>query len=152
MKDLPRLNFPEYMFRFKKNDKGQLCIFDEFRKKFVVLTPEEWVRQHTVKFIIQERKIPASLIVLEQGFGLNKTLKRTDILVYTNERKVFLLVECKAPEVELSQKTMDQAQRYHLGLGAEYVILTNGIRHFCCKFTQNGVEYLTDFPYYSGFR
>jgi len=126
---LPKLNFPQYDFRFKKNATNGLLIFDEIRKKFVELSPEEWVRQHLILYLIKEKKFPASLFSVEKGLKLNNTHKRTDILIYNTNKKITLLAECKAPSVQLTKTTAEQALRYNLVHKSPFLILTNGLTH-----------------------
>lgn len=127
---LPKLNFPDYEFRFKKNDKGGLMIFDTIRKKFIDLTPEEWVRQNLVSYLISQKNYPQSLFSLETGLKLNNTQKRTDVIIYSIEKKIRILAECKAPNVKITKSVAEQALRYNLVHNAEFVILTNGLVHF----------------------
>jgi hypothetical protein len=126
---LPKLNFPDYEFRFKKNDKGGLMIFDGIRKKFVDLSPEEWVRQNLVSYLFHQKHYPKSLFSLETGLVLNKTQKRTDVIIYNIDKKICVLAECKAPNVKINKSVAEQALRYNLVHNAEYVILTNGLVH-----------------------
>lgn len=126
---LPALNFPSIQFRFKHNNKGTLQVFDVIRKKFVDLTPEEWVRQHLVHFLINEKQVSPSIIAIEKQFLLNNTKRRFDVLVYTSDLKPLIIVECKAPEVEINQSTVNQALRYNLELKVPFVFLSNGLQH-----------------------
>jgi hypothetical protein len=127
---LPILNFPQYKFRIRKLTNGTHEIFDEVRKKFVFLNPEEWVRQHLIQFLIQEKQFPLSLLAVEKQLILNGTKKRTDVLVYTNTLTPLLIVECKAPEISLSTNALNQALRYNLVFNVNYLIITNGLQHF----------------------
>ncbi len=102
-------------------------VFDAIRKKWLQLTPEEWVRQHVVNYFITQQKYPASLISLEKEIELNGIKKRYDVVVYTKELKPFMIVECKAPSIELSQEVLEQASRYNLILNVDYVFITNGL-------------------------
>ena len=129
---MQKLNFPQYSFRFKSSENKTL-VFDEIRKKFVVLTPEEWVRLHAVQFLLKEKKYPKSLINVEKQLKLNNTVKRYDIVVFNNDGSIFLIVECKAPSIEISQLTFDQIARYNLALEAEYLMVTNGLGHYFCQ-------------------
>ncbi len=138
------LNFPKFDFRVRKKENWE--IFDVIRKKFVVLTPEEWVRQHTIHFLITNKKIPASLIAIEKQLILNKTKRRTDILVYDSNLRPLLIVECKAPEIEISQAVVDQVQRYNLSLNVPAVFITNGCNHVFLRLTNNHLEVLAKFP------
>lgn len=126
---LPKLNFPEYEFRFKKSAKGGLMIFDCIRKKFVELSPEEWVRQNLISYLIYHKHYPASLFSVETGLSLNKTQKRTDVIVYNKDKQISILVECKAPNMMIDKNVAEQALRYNLVHNAEFVVLTNGIVH-----------------------
>ena len=122
------LNFPEYVFRLRKNQ-----IFDPARRKFVALTPEEWVRQHVIRYLAETGGYPLSLMAVEAQMELNSLRKRVDILVYGKDTKPLLIVECKAPSVKISQAVFDQAARYNLKAGAAYYFLSNGLTHYFCK-------------------
>jgi type I restriction enzyme R protein N terminal domain protein len=122
------LNFPLYEFRFK-NSENKLYIFDIVRKKFVSLTPEEWVRQHTIQFLLKEKKYPQSLINVEKQIQVNQLTKRYDIVVYRSDGSIFLAVECKAPQVKITQQIFDQIARYNMTLKAENLMITNGLHH-----------------------
>jgi hypothetical protein len=126
------LNLPEFKFTFKEKE-GKKYIFDEIRRKHLLLTLEEWVRQNFVRFLVEYKNYPATLISLEMPFVLNKTENRSDIVIYNKQGKITMLVECKSPQVALSQKVFDQAAGYNLKLDATYLVLTNGISHYCCK-------------------
>lgn len=141
------LNFPEYSFRFK-NSENKTLVFDEIRKKFVALTPEEWVRLHTVQFLLKAKKYPKSLINVEKQLKLNKTTKRYDIVVYNSDGSIFLIVECKAPSVNITQHTFDQIARYNLALNSELLMVTNGLEHYFCKmdFENERYVFLEDIP------
>ncbi len=126
------LNLPTYKFRIKSNE-NKLVIFDIIRKKYVVLTPEEWVRQHIVHYLIEEKKYPISLIAVEKKLTINGLTKRTDILVFNNKGLHEIIVECKAPKVKINQSSFDQIARYNLKLNANYLIVSNGLDHFFCS-------------------
>ncbi len=136
-----QLNFPTYSFRFKNNENNRL-IFDSIRKKFVVLTPEEWVRQHVIQWLIQDKKKSPSLMNAEKQLLLNGTKKRYDLVVYNSDGSIFLIVECKAPSVAITQDTFDQIARYNLITEATYLMVTNGISHFFCKMDYTNGCYL----------
>ncbi len=138
---MQKLNFPEYSFRFKSSENKTL-IFDEIRKKFVVLTPEEWVRQHVVHFLITEKKYPKSLINVEKQLKLNNTVKRYDVVVFKNDGSIFLIVECKAHSIAISQLTFDQIARYNLTLDASYLMVTNGLEHYFCQMDIENERYV----------
>lgn len=146
---MQKLNLPTYTFKLKSNEKHTL-IFDNLRKKYFVLTPEEWVRQHFVQFLIDEKKYPVSLIALEKQLTINNRKKRTDILVFNADGNPDIIVECKAPQVKITQATFDQIARYNLKLKANYLIVTNGLEHFFCKmdFENETYIFLKDIPDY----
>jgi hypothetical protein len=138
---LKKLNFPTYSFRFK-NSENNVAIFDEIRKKFILLTPEEWVRQHTLHYLIQDKNYPKSHINVEKLIKINTLNKRYDIVVFQPNGEIFLLIECKAPEVAISQQTFDQIARYNLTLKAKYLMLTNGINHYFCQMDFENEKYI----------
>lgn len=144
---MQQLNFPTYSFRFK-NSENKPYIFDEIRKKFIVLTPEEWVRQHVVQFLLLNKKYPKSLINVEKLVKVNDINKRYDGIVFNSDGSIFLLIECKAPEVTISQQTFDQIAQYNLVLKAEYLMVTNGINHYFCKmdFEKETYVFLKELP------
>ncbi len=146
---MQELNFPSYSFRFK-NSENKVSIFDEIRKKFIVLTPEEWVRQNVVRFLLDEKKYPKSLINVEKVLKINDLTKRYDIVVFNNNGSIFLLIECKAPEIKIAQTTFDQIARYNLILKAQFLMLTNGLNHYFCKmdFENEKYEFIENLPNY----
>lgn len=121
-----QLNYPAFDCKIKEAD-GKFYIFDGIRKKYLVLTPEEWVRQHIVNFLVHHREYPKSLIKLEGGTKFNSVKGRFDIVVHTREGEPFFLIECKAPEVKLAQRDLEQLAIYNLKQKATFVMLTNGI-------------------------
>ncbi|MDX1462171.1 MAG: type I restriction enzyme HsdR N-terminal domain-containing protein [Marinirhabdus sp.] len=143
------LQFKSYEFRFKSNENNRL-IFDEIRKKFVVLTPEEWVRQHVVRFLISEKKYPKSHINVEKQLLLHGTKKRYDVVVFNSEGSVHLIVECKAPSVPITQTTFDQIARYNLVADATYLMVTNGLAHYYCtlNYERERYDFLKELPEY----
>ncbi|MFJ1474357.1 type I restriction enzyme HsdR N-terminal domain-containing protein [Capnocytophaga cynodegmi] len=138
---MQRLNFKEYFFRFKKID-DKLFIFDEIRKKFVALQPEEWVRQHVIRFLIEEKKVPKSLINVEKEITINGLVKRYDIVVFSRNGNILLAVECKAPTIQISQTVFDQIARYNLMLKSEILMITNGLNHYFCQMDYEKGKYL----------
>lgn len=138
---MKKLNFPVYSFRFK-NSENKVAIFDEIRKKFMLLTPEEWVRQHTVQFLLQDKKYPKSYINVEKLIKINDLSKRYDVVVFQPNGDIFLLIECKAPEVPISQNTFDQIARYNLVLKAKYLMVTNGLNHYFCQMDFENEKYI----------
>lgn len=144
---MQNLNFPSYNFRFK-NSENKVSIFDDIRKKFIILTPEEWVRQHTVQFLLQHKDYPKSYVNVEKSVKVNEINKRYDIVVFRPDGDLFLLVECKAPEVKITQSTFDQIARYNLKLKAQYLMVTNGLNHYFCQMDFENEKYifLQDLP------
>ena len=130
------LNFPSYKVRIK-NSENNTHIFDVIRKKFVVLQPEEWVRQHCIQFLINEKNFPVSLINVEKVVQINGLNKRYDIVVYNSDGSIYLIVECKAPRVKISQSAFDQIARYNLALKASCLMVTNGLNHYFCTMDHN---------------
>lgn len=147
---MQKLNFPVYSFRFK-NSENKVSIFDEIRKKFILLTPEEWVRQHVIQFLLQDKKYPKSYINVEKLIKINDLSKRYDGVVFKPNGEIFLLIECKAPEVPISQQTFDQIARYNLVLKAKYLMVTNGLNHYFCQmdFENEKYVFLKELPEYS---
>ena len=146
--NLRKLNLPNFNFRLRSLN-GRNEIFDEVRKKWLVCTPEEWVRQHFVSWLINEKRYPASNIAIEGGLKLNTLQKRTDVVAYCNGSPL-LLVECKAPEVKISQKTFDQLFRYNGQIKAPLISVTNGLVHIFAHFdfNTNSFTYLESLPNY----
>lgn len=141
------LNLPVY--NFKLIDKsGVRFIFDAIRKKYVALTPEEWVRQNFIQFLIQDKKYPASLIAVEIGLKYNQLKKRADVLVYNKLGAAYLMIECKAPEVKISQETFHQIAAYNMSFKVKYLVVTNGMDHFCCQmdYNENTYQFLQMIP------
>ena len=146
---LQTLNFPKYSFRFK-NSENKVSIFDIVRKKYVVLQPEEWVRQHCVQFLINEKGYPLSLINVEKELKINNLKRRYDIVVFKPDGSIHLIVECKSPKVMINQSAFDQIARYNLTLKATYLMVTNGINHYYCMidFNQECYKFLKEIPSY----
>ena len=126
------LNLPSFDYTLKK-ENGRVFILDIIRKKYLVLTPEEWVRQHFVHYLIKELHYPRSLIKVEGGLRFNELQKRSDIVVFSREGAPWMVVECKAPDQKLSQRTLHQASVYNHSLQAKYLTVTNGMMHICCE-------------------
>ena len=148
--DLPQLNFPFSKFKIKE-DKGKLFIFDDSRKKFIALTPEEWVRQNCLHYLRDHKKYPISLLAVEKAFKLNGQHLRYDLVAYSKKAKALLLVECKAPDVKISQATFDQIAVYNLELNVPYLLVTNGMQHYCCivDFEKRQFQFLPEVPDFS---
>lgn len=145
------LNFPSYDFQITDRD-GKAAIFDPIRKKFIRLTPEEWVRQHVIQYLATEKNVPLSLMKVESEIILMKTKKRFDIAVFDRNGKALLVVECKAPSVNLSQNELDQAVRYNMALQVKYLMLTNGLVHIFCKADSRmgNISLIEGLPLYAG--
>lgn len=145
-----KLNFPNFDFSFKSKENKSF-IFDPVRKKWLVLTSEEWVRQHCIQFLLKIKSVPMGFIQVEKKINVNGTKKRYDLVVFKPDLSIDLLVECKAPGVEITQKTFDQIARYNLVLKSDYLMLTNGINHFFCKmdFEKGQYLFLQDLPIYN---
>ncbi len=143
------LNFPAYQFKLKSSENKQY-IFDVVRKKYVVLSPEEWVRQHVLHFLIHTKEYPISLTAVEKQLLVNNLKKRTDILVYNTMGLPELVVECKSPQIKINQATFDQIARYNLQLRANYLMVSNGLQHYFCKLDYENERYifLEDIPNY----
>ncbi len=139
------LNFPPYEFKIK-NEGGRQQIFDALRRKFLVLTPEEWVRQHVIRYLIEEKGYPPLLIAIEKSIEINGLKRRCDIICYNSKKEVLLIVECKSPEVKITQETFDQVVRYHLGINTKIIAVTNGIMHFVCSIENNKYSFLQNIP------
>lgn len=145
---LPILNFPKFEFRFQKNEKGNLQIFDIIRKKFIEATPEEWVRQNIVHYLINHKQVPASMISIEKQLLLNSTKRRTDLVIFNSNLKPLLIIECKAPQIEINQLTINQALRYNIELNVPAIFLSNGLQHIFLKLENNEPKVLKEIPDY----
>ena len=145
--NLARLNFPEYQFKFKYKE-NKYFIFSVARKKYLQLTPEEWVRQNCVQFLLSEKNYKLSSLNEERTFKINDIKKRYDIVSYKSDGSIMLVVECKAPHIQIQQSTFDQIARYNLTLQADYLMLTNGISHYFCSmnYKQETYFFLRDLP------
>ena len=135
-----QLNFKQYSFRFKNRENKPL-IFDVVRKKFMVLTPEERVRQNTIQYLVKELNIPLSLINVEKQIKLHGTIKRYDIVTFNPDGSIHLIVECKADSIKISQDTFDQIARYNLVLKSTFLMVTNGMDHYYCKMDLQNQRY-----------
>jgi predicted type IV restriction endonuclease len=144
------LRLPSGKFRFKSTEKGQ-AIFDSVRKKFVHLTPEEWVRQHVIHLLLSRKQIPQNLINIEKQLKVANTVKRYDIVTYNPDGSVYLIVECKAPNVAINQEVFDQIARYNLTIQAQYLMVTNGLEHYFCMmdYVNESYQFIKDLPDYT---
>jgi hypothetical protein len=130
---MEKLNLPVYSFRISRSSREILLIFDPIRKKNVVLSPEEWVRQNIIRYLTEEKKFPAPLISMEAGIKVNRLARRYDALVFDRFGKALVLIECKAPSVSIQQETFDQVAAYNTSIRANYLLITNGMKHYFCK-------------------
>ncbi|MFV0418287.1 MAG: type I restriction enzyme HsdR N-terminal domain-containing protein [Dysgonomonas sp.] len=144
-----QLNLPPFDINVKKTD-GKFSVFDKLRRRFVTLTPEEWVRQHFINYLITEKGYSPSLIANEIQINLNNQKRRCDSVVYNRELSPIMIIEYKAPEVNVTQEVFDQIVRYNIVLKVKYLIVSNGLRHYCCKmdYETQSFEYLSDIPSY----
>ena len=143
------LNLPTFDYKLKKVE-GKVWIFDIIRKKYIMLTPEEWVRQHFIHYIINTFNYPKTLIKVEGGLSYNQLAKRSDILVFDREGKPWMVIECKSPELRLSTTTLQQASVYNATLRAKYLTVTNGLLYYCSltDWIEGKTELLKELPSY----
>ena len=143
------LNLPSYEPKISERE-GKRFIFDILRKKYIALTPEEWVRQNFVHFLINFKGFPKGLLANEITITLNNTIKRCDTVLYSRNMSAKLIVEYKAPHINITQAVFDQITRYNMVLKVDYLIVTNGINHYCCKmdYINNSYSFLKDIPSY----
>ena len=142
---MEELNFPSFEFLYR-NTSGKKEIFDSIRKKYLILSPEEWVRQHTVRYFLEHLSFPKNLCKLEGGLKINALQKRTDILFYDRKGCPFMLIECKSPKIKLTEKVFQQAAVYNLELKAPYIFITNGKEHFVFQNHETGYLRLNQIP------
>jgi type I site-specific restriction endonuclease len=142
-----QLNFPNYIFKIQKR-ANESYIFDEFRKKYIKLTPEEWVRQHSLCYLVHEKKVLSSYLAVEKQIEINKQIFRFDALVYDKNAKPLVLLECKAPHIKINQTTADQIFTYNTLIQAPYIFITNGLVHLFYSFQseQRNIIPLSDLP------
>jgi hypothetical protein len=144
-----KLNLPSFEYRIQKVE-DKVMIFDVIRKKFVFLTPEEWVRQHFVHFLLHDLGCPKALIKIETGLLYNQRAKRSDIVVYNRSGLPWMVVECKAPDQALNDNTLSQASVYNTQFKAKYLAITNGIKHICCEinWAERSSNIIHAFPFF----
>ncbi len=144
------LNLPPHKFNIQRTSAGDK-IFDMLRNRFVALTPEEWVRQHFTAYLINHKGYPASLMANEVSLTLNGTSRRSDTVIFDRQGRPLVIVEYKATTIEISQKTFEQIVRYNMVLHARYLIVSNGITHYCCQIDYNNHSYkfLPEIPEYN---
>ncbi|MCU0434080.1 MAG: type I restriction enzyme HsdR N-terminal domain-containing protein [Bacteroidia bacterium] len=146
---MPALHFPAYPVRLRQSG-ARTEVFDIVRRRWFVLTPEEWVRQHVLHYLITDKNYPASLLAVEKSISVNNLRKRCDVVAFGTDARPLLVVECKAPDVTISQHTFDQIARYNLTLGVNLLLVTNGMQHYCCRMNHETQEYvfLKELPEY----
>jgi hypothetical protein len=146
---MQQLNLPAYNYRLKKAG-GKVWIFDGIRKKFVLLTPEEWVRQHLVHYLVGHLNYPKGLIKVETGLTYNTLQKRSDIVVLDRDGKNWMVIECKSPSQKITADTALQVAVYNSGLKAQYILISNGLNHFCfaADFSEHHVHAVDAIPRY----
>ncbi len=144
------LNLPSYDIKITQKD-GKTFILDVLRKKYVALTPEEWVRQHFVHYLLEHKGYPQGLLANEVQLNLNGTKKRCDSVLFGNDMKARMIVEYKAPSIEITQAVFDQITRYNMVLKVDYLIVSNGLNHYCCKIDYQTKRYtfLPEIPPYN---
>ena len=146
---LQPLQLPPFPFKITEQD-GKLTLFDEIRKKHILITPEEWVRQHFVQYLINHKGYPKTLIKLEGGLTLHGKARRTDIVVFNPNGEKILLIECKAPSVTIDQKVFDQVARYNMVHKVSLVAVSNGLQHYYCRinFDEQNYKFIEELPSY----
>jgi len=144
---MPQLNLPNAVLKTKLVE-GTTQVFDAVRKKYLVLTPEEWVRQHFIHYLNSEKKYPLGLMGIEQMVKYNEQSTRADIVLYTNEGKPNMIVECKSPKVKITQDAFNQIAKYNFKLRVDFLVVTNGMQHFCCAmdYENNKITFLNEVP------
>lgn len=148
-----KLNLPACGLKIRRDAdsrRGGDEVYCILRRQWVALTPEEWVRQHFVHFLISDRSFPASLMANEVSLKLNGTSRRCDTLVYGRNLQPLMLVEYKAPNVPITQRVFDQIARYNIVVGAPYLVVSNGLNHYCCRYGADGYAFIADIPTYDG--
>ena len=148
-KRMKPLNLPRYFFKIQSKEQKKY-IFDAIRKQFVLLTPEEWVRQNFIRYLVEEKLYSAQLMAVEKSLEYHRLSYRADIVVYDRDILPIMIVECKAPEVKIRQEHFDQITRYNIKLRVNYLIVTNGLVHYVCRIDLEGMHYtfLQEIPAY----
>lgn len=150
---MKRLNLPTYSLKIK-SENGLGYVYDEFRRKYVRLTPEEWVRQNFAHYLVNEKSYPSSRIIIEKTLRINKMVKRCDMVICDNSGNPVILIECKSPDIKISQATFEQVAIYNISFRVEFLIITNGVKHFCCRvdFNTSEINFLNEIPDYQRIR
>jgi hypothetical protein len=147
---MQELNLPSYHIKTKQVGK-HTEVFDFIRKSYVMLTPEEWVRQQFIHFLVHEKNYPAQLISIEKGIKVLGLQKRFDAVIADRSGQPAVLIEFKSPDVKITQKTFEQVSTYNLQLKVRFLMVSNGLKHYCCKvdFEKRAFEFLTNIPEYN---
>lgn len=150
MSGMVELNLPEYEYKVKKREDGSWAIWDRLRERWVALTPEEWVRQHFVEWLITDKDFPAALMGNEMSLTQNGISRRCDTVVGDRTGEPLVIVEYKRPSVNITQKVFDQIVRYNMVLKARYLMVSNGLEHYCCQidYEAGSYKFLEDIPHY----
>ena len=145
------LNLPPYELRVRRGTQGRHEIYDFLRRRYVALTPEEWVRQHFVHFLVEHKGYPKGLLANEVELRVGEKRLRCDSLLYDKQLQPRMIVEYKAPDVELTQRVFDQITTYNLLLHVDYLVVSNGLSHYCCRmdYTNRSYSFLPDIPDYT---
>ena len=142
---MQKLNFPDYSFRLK-NSENKVSIFDEIRKKFILLTPEEWVRQNFLQYLLQEKNYPAAFIGIEKEIALGELKKRIDVLIFDSDHQPWMMIECKAMDVELTEKVLEQIIRYNMSVPVPYLVISNGSYNYAWMKHENKLSSISELP------
>jgi type I site-specific restriction-modification system R (restriction) subunit len=143
------LNLPKYTFRFE-NRSNQEYIFDTVRKKFIICTPEEWVRQNIIQYLIHEKAVPTGFISIEKTIKINQMSRRYDILVANKSGEAIIIVECKSPSVKIQESAFQQIAQYNIHFQVPYLFVSNGLQHYFCRINHDkSMQFLQDIPIYS---
>jgi hypothetical protein len=147
--DMPKLNLPKMNLKVKLLN-GNTQIFDKVRKRYIKLTPEEWVRQNFIDYLHFYKNYPLGLMAVEKVVKYNTMNMRADIVLYNKNKNPYLIVECKSPHILITQDAFYQIAKYNYGLNVNLLIVTNGRKHYCCKmdYINNNIDFLSDIPYY----
>ncbi len=147
---MQELNLPKYSFKIKTSG-SKAEIFDSIRKKYITLSPEEWVRQNFIKYLVSEKNMPQSLIAVEKQLKYNNLEKRADAVIYDKSGCPRIIIECKSPDIKISQEAFEQIARYNMSLKVDYLIVTNGLTHYCCRmdYENNSYSFMEDIPAHS---
>ncbi|MBN2598341.1 type I restriction enzyme HsdR N-terminal domain-containing protein [Labilibaculum sp.] len=146
---MENLNLPTYSFKIKSELQRKL-IFDSIRKKYVALTPEEWVRQNFIQYLVNEKRYPGSLIAIEKKVDVNLLPQRSDIVLYNNNAQPVMIVECKSVKVKITQDVFNQIARYNMKLRVPFLVVTNGLQHYCCQmdYDKKSFKFIPEIPFY----